>query len=121
MHGAGAAFTAGALLQDAVVDLKRPFSGFDGLPERYTLRGAPQARAAATPLEASYQPRMGESGEDAGEQPARDVGLDGDPIGRNLFSGPGQVDQSPQSVASLAAQLQAQDVLPSTFAAFTIR
>lgn len=102
-------------------DLERSFGGFDGLPERYPFRRTSQAGAATTPLEASYQPRMGKSGKDAGEQATWDVGLDGDPIGRDLFAGPGQVDQGPQSVASLAAQLQAQDVLPSTFAAFTIR
>ena len=51
---------------------------------------------------------MGEVGQNAGKEPARDVRFGGDPVGARLLSQPGEVKQSSQGVASLAAQLQAQ-------------
>ena len=71
-----------------------------------------EAGAPAAALFALDQPGAGEVGQDAGEQAARDVRLGGDPVRRRLLPHPGEVHQGPQSVPSLAAQLQLQTLTP---------
>src|SRR5918994_6767709 len=106
VQGAGYAGTAGTVLHDATGNAEGAFGCFDGVPERDLPCRPSEAGASAAALFTLDQAGVGEAGQDAGQQAARDAGLGGDPIRRRPFPDPGEVDQSPQSVSSLAAQLE---------------
>jgi hypothetical protein len=106
VQGAGSAFSAGAILHDAADDTEGSFYGFYGLPQRYLARRTRQLGASTATLFALHQPGVGESGQDAGQKAARNVGVFGDPVRSHPLIRPGKVDKSPQSVSALAAQLE---------------
>ena len=104
----GAPVAAGAILHDAAGNAEGAFGRFHGVPECDLLRRPREAGASAAALLALDQAGVGEAGQDAGKQAARDVRFGGDPVGARPLSKPGEVDQGSQGVASLAAQLQSQ-------------
>lgn len=112
VQGTGGVFSAGAIVHDAAGDAEGALGRLDAIAEGDLRGGAREAGAAPAALVALDQPGAGEVGHDAGEQPARDAGLGGDPVSRRLLPQPGEVDQGPQSVPSLATQLQLQTKTP---------
>jgi hypothetical protein len=109
---AGGVFSAGTIVHDAAGNAEGALGRLDGVAEGDLRGGAREAGAATAALATLDQPGAGEVGQDASEQPARDAGLGRDAFSRRLLPQLGEVDQSPQSVPSLATQLQLQTKTP---------
>ena len=91
---------------DAADDPEGSFYGLYGLPQRYLVRRTRQPGAPTATLFALHQPGVGEPGQNAGQNAARDMGLCRDPVRSHPLTRAGKVDQSSQSVSALAAQLE---------------
>jgi hypothetical protein len=108
VQGAWSALSAGAILHDAASDAEWSFDRFYGFPERYFVRGSCKPGTSAAALFGLDETRVGELGQDASEQAARNVGFGGNPVGGHPLTDLGKIHQSPQSVPPFATQLQLQ-------------